>query len=228
MVTQLEALAILEDMGTEQNRKVYTRHGVDREQFGVSHANLGKLKKSIKIDHALALDLWQTGNHDAMVLATMIADPSAVKSKTLDDWSKDLDNYLIADSFSKLVAKSNFAEKKLERWTQSKKEFVGQTGWNVLASVAMGDKSLPDSYFEPYLNQIETDIHDQKNRIKHSMNQALIAIGVRGSALEKKALKIAKTIGKVEVDHGQTGCKTPDATGYIKRTLDRKGHVLAA
>ena len=39
---------------------------------------------------------------------------------------------------------------------------------------------------------------------------ALIAIGCRASMTER-AIAVARKIGKVEVDHGETGCKTPDA-----------------
>jgi len=67
-------------MGTAQNRKVYARHGVGEDMYGVSYSNLGKLRKSIKRHHALAEQLWATGNHDARVLATMIADPAEMKS----------------------------------------------------------------------------------------------------------------------------------------------------
>ena len=51
------------------------------------------------------------------------------------------------------------------------------------------------------------------------MNDAIIGIGVRGGACTKAALATAKRVGKVEVDHGETGCKTPDAAGYIAKTL---------
>jgi hypothetical protein len=50
------------------------------------------------------------------------------------------------------------------------------------------------------------------------MNGALITIGLRNDRLEKKAMEIAKKIGKVIVDHGGTDCKTPDAAEYIART----------
>jgi 3-methyladenine DNA glycosylase AlkD len=63
-----EVMASLRAAGTEQNRKIYPRHGVKNEVFGVSFADLGKLKKQIKIDHALALALWSTGVHDARIL----------------------------------------------------------------------------------------------------------------------------------------------------------------
>jgi hypothetical protein len=50
------------------------------------------------------------------------------------------------------------------------------------------------------------------------MNGALIAIGLRNPAMEKRAVDIAKKIGRVVVDHGETACKTPDAIEYIKKT----------
>src|SRR3989304_5283911 len=95
-----EALAALEKEGTAQNRKVYARHGVGEDQYGVSYAALKALAKKIKTDHTLALALWGTGNHDARILATMIADPAAATSRELDAWSKDLDNYVLTDAFA--------------------------------------------------------------------------------------------------------------------------------
>jgi hypothetical protein len=50
------------------------------------------------------------------------------------------------------------------------------------------------------------------------MNRALIAIGCRSPGLRKLADAAAKRIGKVEIDHGDTACKTPDAAEYIERT----------
>lgn len=51
-----------------------------------------------------------------------------------------------------------------------------------------------------------------------AMNSALIAIGCRNAKLEKLAVAAAKRIGPVEVDHGDTSCKTPDAVAYIAKT----------
>jgi hypothetical protein len=54
------------------------------------------------------------------------------------------------------------------------------------------------------------------------MNGALISIGVYKPALRKKAIEAARRIGKVEVDHGETNCKTPDAVPYIEKAARRK------
>ena len=211
----------LQTLGTEQNKKIYKKHGVTNDLFGVSYANINKLKKQIKQNQTLAESLWKTHNHDACILACYIAEPKKIKSSTLDQWVKTLSNYVISDAFSNLVAQTPFAEKKMQQWSQSKEEWVGRSGWLVLAHLARNSKDLEDAFFEDYLNIIESSLHHRLNRTKDAMNSALIAIGIKNLFLQKKALLSAKKIGKVIVDHGQTSCKTPDATTYIKKTMTR-------
>ncbi|MDQ5859156.1 MAG: DNA alkylation repair protein [Acidobacteriota bacterium] len=205
----------LEGLGTEQTRKTYRRHGVRGAQYGVNYAPLGKLAKRLKTDHALAGELWTSGNHDARILATMIADPAATTVAELDRWIRDVDNYVLADALAGLASRTPVARKKMEKWTRSTHEWVGRIGWGILARLAMTDSTLTDGDYERYLEEIEKRIHGSKNRIRDAMNMAVIAIGLRSAAFEKKAVGAAKRIGKVEVDHGETGCKTPDAVEYI-------------
>jgi 3-methyladenine DNA glycosylase AlkD len=217
-----EILEELESLGTAQNRKIYRRHGAKEPLFGVSYANLKKLVKRIKINHGLAQELWASGNHDARVLATSIADPERVKSSELDAWVRGLDDYIVTDAVSVFAGKTSFCRKKSEKWIPSKKEWICRAGWKLLARLADADGDLDDEYFEKRLETIEKEIHSSRNRVKDAMNMALICIGTRNPGLEKKALAAAKRIGKVEVDHGETGCKTPDAAAYIRKVLDHR------
>ena len=84
-----------------------------------------------------------------------------------------------------------------------------------------------DARFEQLLETIEADIHKRSNRMRHSMNGALIAIGCRNKSLRRKAETAAKRIGKVEVHHGETNCVTLDAIDYIARTWQRKERMAA-
>jgi hypothetical protein len=60
------------------------------------------------------------------------------------------------------------------------------------------------------------------------MHNALIGIGSYGSkSLRDKAIAAAKRIGKVEIDHGETGCKTPDAVTYINKTVEYRAAKAA-
>lgn len=212
-----EVLEELEALGSERNRKIYPRHGIREPMFGVSYADLGKLQKRIRTDHALALGLWRSRNHDARILATMIADPKAMKERELDLWVSDLDNYVIADAFSCVVAASQHARKKANEWTEARGEWVSTVGWNAAGRLALDDKAISGPELSLLVAAIEKKIRAAPNRTKHSMVMALICIGSRSPKLRESVLAAMKRIGKVEIDHGDTGCKTPDVVTYLDK-----------
>jgi len=218
-MTKSEAMKELRAAGTAQNRKVYKCHGVSGKMYGVSYAALGKMKKKIEIDQSLAEQLWETGNHDARALATMIADPAEIKAATLQVWAKESGNRGLAAAVSNVAGDSPHAWKLADKWAGSRNEMIGCAGWHTLATVARQDESLSDDYFEERLEKIESTVHSSKNWVRYAMNNALISIGVRNSKLEKKSIAVAGRIGAIDVDHGETSCKTPDAAAYIKKTL---------
>lgn len=221
-MTTAEVLAALKASGTAQTAKTYRRHGATGEVYGVSYVEFGKLKKKLKVDEALAEGLWASGKVEARVLATMIGDPASISEATLDSWSRDLDNYGITDAFAGFVAKTPFAKAKMNGWMDADHERLECAGWQLLSHFALTDSSLPDSFFATYLERIERNLNSAKNRVRYSMNGAVISIGLRSAALEKKAIAAARRIGKVEVDHGDTWCRTPDAESYILKARARK------
>jgi len=79
-----DVMTELESFGTEQNRKIYRRHGAADNQFGVSFANLRKMGKRLKPNNALADELWRTGNQDARILATPVAHAKTLDHSELD------------------------------------------------------------------------------------------------------------------------------------------------
>ncbi|PGV69989.1 DNA alkylation repair protein [Bacillus thuringiensis] len=216
-----EVMQQLEEYGTEQNRKTYKNHGAKEPQFGVSFANLKLLKKKIKKDTDLAVELWETKNMDAMTLATYILDPKNLTTEQLNSWVQDVDYYCLMDVFMTSICTSPIAIERMEEWTKSNDEWIGRAGWSLLANISIKNKALHDGFFSPYLEEIKENIHNEKNRKKEAMNSALIAIGIRNEDLERQAIEIAREIGKVEVDHGATSCKTPDAESYIKKARER-------
>ncbi|MEW4213762.1 DNA alkylation repair protein [Bacillus thuringiensis] len=216
-----EVMQQLEEYGTEQNRKTYKNHGAKEPLFGVSFANLKLLKKKIKKDHDLAVGLWETKNMDAMTLATYILDPKKITTEQLNSWIQDVDYYCLMDVLMTSICTSPIAIERMEEWTKSNDEWIGRAGWSLLANIAIKNKTLYDDFFSLYLEEIKENIHNEKNRKKEAMNSALIAIGIRNEDLERQAIEIAREIGKVEVDHGATSCKTPDAESYIKKARER-------
>ena len=118
----------LKQLGTAQNRKVYKRHGAEGDAFGVSYANLKKLTKKIKPDHALAVGLWQSGNHDACILATMIADSEQATLAMINDWAKGLNNYVITGAVAGFVRRTRFAHNRMKQWSRACDEWICSAG----------------------------------------------------------------------------------------------------
>jgi len=216
-----EAMATLKKMGTAQNVKVYKRHGAGDDIFGVSFANLRELQKKVKVDHALALELWKSGNVDAQTLATMIADPTELKASEINSWMKDINYHLLAGQLAGLVAQTDHAPKKMQQWMKSKKEYVRASGYDLLSACLVNGMEIDVKTGSAILSSIEKEIHSSPNRARHSMNMALASIGIYCEELRDQALKVAERVGKVEVDHGDTSCKTPNAVDYIKKAAKR-------
>jgi 3-methyladenine DNA glycosylase AlkD len=158
-----EVVAQLEEMGTEQNRKIYSRHGANGLMFGVSFGDLRKLEKKIKRDHELAVQLWDTGIMDAHTLATMIADPKQIDRATAEAWAGDVNYYHLVDVLcGNVLGHTPFLRELAEQWIESDDEWLGRFGWNLVGELADRDKTLEDDYFKALLDRIESEIHTAK------------------------------------------------------------------
>src|SRR5882724_9543815 len=212
-----DVLKKLKKLGKKKTAEIYRRHGAGGEVWGVSFADLATLKKQIKVDHNIAQSLWKSGVLDAQTLALMIADPAVLTPAEADEWLAQSKGDVLLGYLAQVVARTSFARDKLSTWMQSEDEFTRTAGYTVL-SVLLGAEQIPDEEARRHLNAIEAMIRTSPNRARHAMNGALIAVGVYKPDLRKEAIAAARRIGKVEVDHGETSCKTPDAEEYIKKS----------
>ena len=218
-----EVMAILEKLGTEQTRKTWARHGAKGPMFGVLFGELFKLMKRIDVDHDLARELWATGNVDARNLAMKIADPLAMTPNELDRWAIENPLRMCSLYVATLAAEGPHARNKVREWLSSSNERLRASGWKLLGRLSDLDESFPEDQLLCSIEVIEQSIHSAPNEMKNDMNQALITIGGRSSALRKAVLAAAKRIGKVTVDHGDTACKTPDVAAAVERMWERSG-----
>jgi 3-methyladenine DNA glycosylase AlkD len=227
-MTLAEVMRAIEAKGKAATAAIYRRHGVAEPTVGLSYAELAMLVKRIGVDHALALQLWDTGVHDARIVATKIADPAQLTHATLAAWLHACANYIVTDAVSSTAARAPGALDLARTWIARREEWTSAAGWTSLAVLAMED-GVDEALAEELIALIEAGIHGAPNRTRHAMNSALIAIGGAMPGLRARALKAAAAIGRVHVDHGATGCKTPDAAAMIDkmathRAARRAGH----
>jgi len=229
MASVAETMARLEAAGTEQNRRVYRRHGARDPLFGVSFAELRKTAKSLGRDDDLARGLWSTGNYDARLLACLVAEAGRMSEADLDAWLAACDAYVLVDTFvAEVASRVPGIRERSERWRSSARDLTAQAGWDLVGVLALQDRQLEDAFFTGLLATIEREMPSAGNRTRHAMNAAVIAIGVRDADLKAQAIETARRIGPVVVDHGQTGCVTPAAEPYIRRTWAHQAARAAA
>lgn len=219
----LEILATLKKLGKPQTAAIYKRHGSGEDVFGVLTSEIGRLQKKIKVDHSLAMKLWATGNAEARVLALLVADPVKLTRADADRLLKDGPVRFVGCYLSGLVARSPIAGATMRAWMKSPNELTREMGYGILGARLIDDsESVSDAEAARALATIEKEIHRSPNWARYAMNGALISIGVFKPTLREKAIEAARRIGRVEVDHGKTNCKTPDAIPYIEKASKRK------
>ena len=188
-------------LGSEQTRRTYRRHGMSDPLFGVKWGDMRPFAKRIGVVHDLAQSLWATGNGDARVLATMVADPSCMTETAVDAWLADCDSYPLVDALVAHVAvRMPDMAGRAERWVASDRDRTGQAGWQLMSAFATSDVDTTDDYFEVQLETIEQRMPSYGNWTRRAANAALISIGLRDAALENAARRTATRLGHVDFD----------------------------
>jgi 3-methyladenine DNA glycosylase AlkD len=219
-----EIMQELEKLGSEQTKQIYMNHGVKEPYFGVKIGDLKKLVKYVKKDHELALQLFNSGNHDAMYLAGLSINPKLISKETLLDWAKKAYWYIIAEyTVAGVAAESDYALELAREWMKSEEEMVAVCGWNTYANYLSitPDEKLDLAEIKTLLTQVKNTIHEERNRVRYVMNGFVLSIGCYVLELKEEAKQVAEYIGKVHVDVGNTACKVPLATDYIKKVEEK-------
>ena len=221
MNTVAKVMAELKKRGNPERIKTFANHGAPTDKmFGVSVSDMKVIAKKIKGEQDLACELYETGNSDAMYLAGMVADGSAMTKKQLDSWAKNA-NWLMISEYTvpRVATESKHARDLAAKWTKSKKEAVAACGWNTYAGhvTVTPDDDLDLQEIRALLKQIEKEIDTAPNRVRYTMNGFVIAVGSYVLPLLKQAKTTAKKLGKMDVDLGGTSCKVPLATEYIEK-----------
>ena len=163
----------------------------------------------------LAMKLWETGLHDARLLATMVDDPRKVTLEQMDKWVRDFDSWDVVDgSCGNLFDKTPFAVAKAKQWCKREEEFVKRAGFVMMAELAVHDKEAKDNVFLDFLPLIVGGASDERNFVKKAVNWALRQIGKRNMKLNKAAVSTARRIRKI--DSGAAKWVAADALRELK------------
>ncbi|HAB16591.1 MAG TPA: DNA alkylation repair protein [Verrucomicrobiota bacterium] len=218
-MTAAEIVGELKKLGTAKTKKMWLTHGAKEPCLGVKVEDLKKIKKRIKLDYALALELYDTGIADAMYLAGLIADDAKMTKKDLQKWIENATSEWVAEyTVPWVAAASPHGREMALKWIESKDEAIASGGWGTYGSLVATkedtDLDLPE--IRSLLQRVAKSIHQQPNRVKCAMNNFLIAVGAYIKPLSKVAIAAAEKIGPISVNL-VGACKIPFAPDQIKK-----------
>jgi 3-methyladenine DNA glycosylase AlkD len=180
------------------------------ERFGIVASNalglsmpfLRDLAKKIQKSHALAQELWDTGFHEARILASLIYEPQKLSADQIRNWvsqfhSWDICDQVILNLFVKFPDLPNLCLElcKLPSGYQKRAGYVS------MAVMAVHRKELPDQAFFIYKFPLMDGASDPDPFVQKAVSWALRQIGKRNPELKTFAINTAKQL----LRNGQRG-----------------------
>ena len=186
--------AVLRELKSLANPRVRAK----MEYFGVRASNahgvsapvLHALARRIGTNHALALQLWATGIHEARILAALIGESEKVTAAEMERWARDFDSWDLVDTACcYLYASAKPAWGKTAAWSRRPEEFVKRAAFSLIAYLSYKDKQAREC-----LRIIEREAYDERNFVRKAVNWALRNIGKRSLRLNREAIRAAEKI----------------------------------
>jgi len=195
-----EIISKLKSLSDPEAVKGMARYGINpKNNLGISIYKLRPIAKEIGKDHDLALKLWDSGIHDARLLACFIEDPAKVTGEQMDSWANDFDSWDICDqACTSLFDLTPLAWRKVVEWAEREEEFVKRGAFSLIAGLTVHDKKAGDKKFEQFFPLIKKHSIDERNYVKKAVNWALRNIGKRNLALNKQMIKLSEEILKID------------------------------
>ncbi len=193
-------LAELRRLGTKRNVEGMARFGITAKNvYGVAKPKMGELAKRIGKNHELALQLWDSGVHDAKILAGMIDVPAKVTAKQMNRWVRDFDNWDTCDgTCCHLFVFAAPAWDRAIEWTKRADEFQKRAGFALIAYLAYRDKSATNAQFKKMFPILLREARDDRNFVRKAVNWALRNIGKRNLALNRAAIQAAEKMRRLD------------------------------
>jgi 3-methyladenine DNA glycosylase AlkD len=192
-----DVMKSLSELGNDKIKKRYMRLEAREPLFGVTISAMKPLAKKLMHDNALAKELYNSGNYDAMYLAGMIVDPKILTEDDFEDWMSKVYFPMVGDFIVSIVlAESDLASKVAMKWIESRDTLKVSAGYNTYAWV-LGYKSDNEINFDEInglLDRVKTDINNSGEIVQDAISNFLTAVGISYKPLYEKALNIAKEI----------------------------------
>ena len=220
-MTLKATLAKLEALGNEKVRARNKKNGAGGNQFGAQLGDIRKLAEEIKTNDQLAIALWDTGNIDAQLLATLLIKPKTLSRGDMDRMVRSVNFVQVADWLNSYVVKSHPDKEALRQaWMEEDDPWAARAGWSLTSErIAKNPEGLD---LPALLGRIESEMGNAAPEVQWTMNLCLAGIGIHFPKHRKRAITIGEKLGIYRDYPVSKGCTSPFAPIWIHEMVRRQ------
>ena len=213
-----EVMAELTALEDPRILEVNAKHGDDH---AVNLSRLREVAKRLKIQQDVALELWDTGDTAARLLAILICRPKAFEAPELDAMLREARTPKVHDWFvNYAVSKGPHAEQLRVAWLADPDTVVASAGWALTVErVAKHPEGLD---LPGLLDIIEAEMKDAPKRLQWEMNHCLAQIGISNRDLRARAIDIGERLEVLKDYPTPPNCTSPFAPIWIAEVVKRQ------
>ncbi|MEO0896797.1 MAG: DNA alkylation repair protein [Bacteroidota bacterium] len=216
-----EVLAELESLTHERTRALNLKNGIGENQYGVKLGDIRKVAKKVKNKHELALELWETENFDARMLALLIIKPTSLHADELDVMVRAVKHVRVADWINAYVVKVHPDNEALrQKWMKDEDPMASRAGWNLTAIRVVKQPEILD--FSALLDRIEGDMLSASEEAQWTMNVCLGEIGIHHPEFRERAIQIGEKLGVYRDYPVSKGCVSPFVPIWVNEMVSRQ------
>jgi 3-methyladenine DNA glycosylase AlkD len=188
-----EVLSRLRALADPSRLPGMARYGIATDHaYGVTVRELRTVASEIGRDHDLADGLWDSGVHEARILASLVDDPALVDGAQFERWAAAFDSWDLCDQVCQnLFRFADPAWAKAAEWAGRSELFVKRAGFSIMAGLAVAGRRADDERFAALLGPLADGADDDRPLVRKGASWALRAIGKRSSRLNAAAVETA-------------------------------------
>lgn len=186
----LQIMSTLKELGNDTYRANIVKLGIPAEKsFGASTGDIRKLANQIKKSNEMAYALWDSGYHDAKLLAVLVFDKKRCTLEDIEKLMKDVHSWDLCDHLCKnlILELDNYATL-ITTWCKVHAMYYKRAAFTLIASSAIHQKIIEKEQIKDYLCLIQQASDDKRLLVKKAISWALREIGKRDFDCQEQAL----------------------------------------
>lgn len=193
IMTVNDIIEDLKNLSSKKYKENVTKLGIPIENsIGVSTGDIRKLSKGIPKSNTLAMELWNTGYHEAKLLSVLLFDKKTVSLTQAGQLMDKVFSWDLCDHLCKnLITKISGYQSLIFEWCNCEQTYFKRGAFTLIASTMIYEKSIDEDEVESYLQLIKENSMDEREHVKKAVSWALREIGKKDFNCQEKAILTA-------------------------------------